>query len=290
MAGNQLPEDLRTLIDIYNRRAANYDDSWHPDLAKDIISWFPPRPGDRILDLACGTGLVTYLASERAGTRGLVVGVDASPGMLEIAKAKATNVSGSPRNIIWLLSNIDSEETFQREELRKVDAFDIIYCCSAMPLIPDPPRTLALWSRLLRPGGKIVFDYPTERTTTLGLLVHDVPRALGIHVPFSWRDWMKGQKSLVDAVEHAGLELITVTKTKSYVPEMELRPEQSGEVFREAIETSQKNSELAKPDVREQARETFRREFEREAQKNGGLFTDGHWLYVVVAQKRKDEI
>ncbi|KAL1877655.1 hypothetical protein Plec18167_004620 [Paecilomyces lecythidis] len=286
MADRQIPADLRTLVDIYDRRAPNYDHSWHPNLAKDMISWCPPQDGNHILDLACGTGLVTYLAKEKVGPSGLVVGVDASPGMLEIAKAKAANTSDSTENITWLHDNIDDEVLLQREELQKADGFHIIYCCSAMPLIPDPQRSLALWARLLRPGGRIVFDYPTERTTTLSLLVYDVPRELGIHVPFSWRDWMKGQETLTDAVELAGLEVVTVIKTKSYVPERQLKPEQSDEVFNEAIETSQKNSQLARPDVREKARMAFKQQFEQEARKNGGLFIDGHWLYAVVAQKK----
>lgn len=144
-----------------------------------------------------------------------------------------------------------------------------------MPLIPDPQRTLTLLSCLLRPGGRIstiIFDHPTGHTTILGLLVDYVPRALGIHVPFSWRDWMKGQNSLMDAVVHAGLEVITVMKTKSYIPESQLEPEQAEMVFKEVMETSQKNSQLASAGVREQAQKTFKREFEREARRNGGLF------------------
>lgn len=122
----------------------------------------------------------------------------------------------------------------------------------------------------------------------MGLLVYYVPRALGIHYLFSWRDWMKGQKSLMDAGAHAGLEVITVMKTKSHIPESQLGPEQAEMVFNEGMETSQKTSQLASPGVRDQAQKTFKREHERAARRNGGLFRDGHWLYVVVAQKKEE--
>lgn len=50
-----------------------------------MISCCIPQSGDRILDLACGTGPVADLAKERVGSSGPVVGVDAGPGMLQIA-------------------------------------------------------------------------------------------------------------------------------------------------------------------------------------------------------------
>ena len=45
---------------MYGARAANYEDSWHPDYSKRFIDLVDLKPGDRILDLCCGTGLEAF--------------------------------------------------------------------------------------------------------------------------------------------------------------------------------------------------------------------------------------
>jgi len=49
-------------------------------------------PGDRVLDIACGTGIVARVAKERLGGAGYVVGVDLSPEMLAVARAVASDI------------------------------------------------------------------------------------------------------------------------------------------------------------------------------------------------------
>jgi ubiquinone/menaquinone biosynthesis C-methylase UbiE len=285
MTERQPSADLQSLTAIFDRRAPEYDDSWHKDLANNMISWCTPQAGDCVLDLACGTGLVTYLAKKLVGLSGIVVGVDISTGMLDVAKTKEREMAAAIGSITWLHHNIDDDSLLEQEGIQRVGGFDIIYCCSAMPLIPDPRRALAWWSRLLRPGGRIIFDYPTEDTTVLGLLVDDVPRRLGLAVPFSWRAWMKGPKSLTDAVENAGFQVETVFKTRSYIPEKQFKAGDADKVFAQALATNHRRGALAKEGVREEARKVFAQKFERETERNGGIFRDGHWLYVVVGRK-----
>ena len=54
--------------------------------AADLIDRAAPRPGERVLDVACGTGVVTRLAAERMGS-GRVVGLDINAGMLAVARS-----------------------------------------------------------------------------------------------------------------------------------------------------------------------------------------------------------
>jgi ubiquinone/menaquinone biosynthesis C-methylase UbiE len=65
---------------MYDARAATYEDSWHPNYSKRFIELSPLQPGQRVLDLCCGTGLDAFLAAAIVGENGEVVCVDASDG------------------------------------------------------------------------------------------------------------------------------------------------------------------------------------------------------------------
>src|SRR6266545_1405550 len=56
-----------------------------------VIALADPKPGERVLDIACGTGVVARLAAERVGHTGNVVGLDLNPGMLAVAASVASN-------------------------------------------------------------------------------------------------------------------------------------------------------------------------------------------------------
>ncbi|KAJ9134065.1 hypothetical protein NKR19_g8793 [Coniochaeta hoffmannii] len=73
---------------MYDSRAADYEDSWHPASAIRFTSRLSISPGDAVLDLCCGTGLNFFAAAGRVGPGGSVVGVDLSEGMLGVARRK----------------------------------------------------------------------------------------------------------------------------------------------------------------------------------------------------------
>jgi predicted RNA methylase len=56
-------------------------------LANDLIGIAALRPGERVLDVACGTGVVARLASQAVGSAGTVAGLDINPGMLAVARS-----------------------------------------------------------------------------------------------------------------------------------------------------------------------------------------------------------
>jgi ubiquinone/menaquinone biosynthesis C-methylase UbiE len=89
--------------EAYDKRAPTYDSktSFHRNLAEAYVTYVDPRPGEDLLDLACGTGLVTfnlarilqphYMDGEGEAERkrkGKIVGVDISRGMLDVARWK----------------------------------------------------------------------------------------------------------------------------------------------------------------------------------------------------------
>lgn len=66
--------------------------------AEQLLELAPVAPGQRVLDVACGTGIVARLASAQAGAGGTVVGVDTNAGMIDVARTVAAGRSpGTPR-------------------------------------------------------------------------------------------------------------------------------------------------------------------------------------------------
>lgn len=91
------------------------------------------RPGQRVLDLACGTGIVASVAAERVGADGSVAGVDINPGMLAVARS--TPASGAP--ISWHEATADA--------LPFPDgAFDLVLCQLGLQFFPEPDELRGL--------------------------------------------------------------------------------------------------------------------------------------------------
>ncbi|CAM5603230.1 2-methoxy-6-polyprenyl-1,4-benzoquinol methylase, mitochondrial [Streptomyces antimycoticus] len=105
-----------------------------------LRGWLPERAGD-VLDLGCGTGSLALLAAER-GHR--VTGVDRSPRMVELARAK---LGGTGATVLVG----DAAEPPVGE-----GSFDVVLVRHLLWMLPDRQAVLRRWVRLLRPGGRLV--------------------------------------------------------------------------------------------------------------------------------------
>lgn len=112
--------------------------------ANRLVDLAKARSGTRILDVACGTGVVTYQFAERNGNNGQIVGYDINPEMLAIAQAKQSNAS-----IEWRQGNV-LELPFQD------GAFDIVTCQHGLMFFEDRVRGLQEMYRVLAPGGSLL--------------------------------------------------------------------------------------------------------------------------------------
>lgn len=102
------------------------------------------RPGETVLDLGSGGGLDVLLSARRVGPTGTAIGLDASPEMLELARA---NTAGTP-NVEFLAGHI--------EDIPLPDAtVDVVISNCVINLSTDKPRVLAEAFRVLRPGGRL---------------------------------------------------------------------------------------------------------------------------------------
>jgi ubiquinone/menaquinone biosynthesis C-methylase UbiE len=106
------------------------------------------KPGDRVLDVGCGTGDLTLAAAARAGSQGEVVGIDASPEMIAAARAKATGRGSAARFDVGLIERIPYSD----------DSFDVALSSLMLHHLPGRLKQegLAEVYRVLKPGGKLL--------------------------------------------------------------------------------------------------------------------------------------
>lgn len=99
------------------------------------------QPGDRVLDLACGTGVLAGEVARHVGPQGLVVGVDPAPGMLAIAREREPALD-------WRLG---IAESLPIED----ESLDVVVSQFGLMFFDDREKALSEVLRVLRPGGRL---------------------------------------------------------------------------------------------------------------------------------------
>lgn len=137
--------------------AAAYEPLWASQLALvqgELLAAAAPVPGERVLDVACGTGLVTLAAAEAVGPQGQVLGVDISGEMVEAARRRAQ---------ARRLGNLEFAR-MDGERLELPDGgFDLALCALGLMYLPEPLQALRELRRVLRPGGRLAVAVWGER-------------------------------------------------------------------------------------------------------------------------------
>jgi ubiquinone/menaquinone biosynthesis C-methylase UbiE len=129
----------------------NYERYFVPAIAAplvgDLVELGGLSPGDRVLDLACGTGVVARAVAERVGPDGAVTGLDLNPGMLAVARS----VTGDA--VDW------RQGTAEATGLPD-GAFDAVLCQLGLQFFADLPAALREQRRVLAPGGRFAASTP----------------------------------------------------------------------------------------------------------------------------------
>lgn len=125
-------------------------------------------PGDRVLDLACGTGIVARIARERLGAAGYIVGIDVSSDMLAVARTVVPDID-------WREGNASALP------LRGSERFDVVVCQQGLQFFPDKPAAVAQMRRALAKGGRLAVTTwrPDDEIPLLRALRHVAERHLG---------------------------------------------------------------------------------------------------------------
>lgn len=151
--------DLQRRVQRYgwDKAAEYYDDSWEKQLepARDkLLDTAALKPGEKVLETACGTGLVTFPAAEAVQPGGEVTAIDLSELMIEIGRERMDEQK--IRNV-----------RFQRMDAENLEAedrsFDAVLCSLGLMYLPDPVQSLKEMYRVLKPGGRAVSSVWGER-------------------------------------------------------------------------------------------------------------------------------
>ena len=117
--------------------------------AEDLIAEAALHPGERVLDVACGTGVVARLAAERVGPSGTVAALDLNPAMLAVARS----VPSSGAAIRWYETSAESIPLPD-------SAFDVVLCQLGLQFVADKSAALREMRRVLAPGGRVFVTTP----------------------------------------------------------------------------------------------------------------------------------
>ncbi|HEX5778106.1 MAG TPA: methyltransferase domain-containing protein [Xanthobacteraceae bacterium] len=151
--------------------AENYERFFVPaigaPMADDLIGIADIRPGERVLDVACGTGVVTRLAAKRVGAGGAVAGLDVNPGMLAVARSRT-----SPgMSIDWHQASAESMSLPDQ-------AFDVVLCQMGLQFVSDKAAALREMRRVLDAEGRVFVTVPGPKPPMFAIMAD----ALGRHL------------------------------------------------------------------------------------------------------------
>ncbi|KIW18399.1 hypothetical protein PV08_02687 [Exophiala spinifera] len=258
---------LHSITALYDARSNTYDENHvHVDQARDYLVWAGLRPGQNVLDLACGTGLVTLGAKSTVGDSGVVVGVDVSPGMLDEGRRKADRAGLQVRFLEGDIQHVDevllvgASTTSTANEVTPSNSFDVITCASALILLDDPVDALRRWKPLLkRPGGKLVTDVQTRSANLLMNVFRHVAGHLGTSV--LWDGGAARYEAIEDlasVVRDAGYHVDRLFETRAYATTT-YKLDEAGEIFDRAVDEKEMFAQFAGTEggVRERAKALF---------------------------------
>ncbi len=148
----QTQDDVKAAIrEYWNNRAEEFDDDSqhgvHGDTQREawlsVLRSWTGDPGKQVLDVGCGTGVISLLLAELGHD---VTGVDFAPEMLEQARIKVERSDLSPT-----FQQADAENLPQQ-----TDSYELVTARHLIWTLPAPERAIEEWQRVVRPDGQVV--------------------------------------------------------------------------------------------------------------------------------------
>jgi SAM-dependent methyltransferase len=156
-----------------------------------FISWLNLAKSSQLLDLGCGSGKPTLRIAQKTGCH--VSGVDLHSEAIASAKANAREL-GFEGRMKFYQGNVAERLSFTAQ------SFDAVTCIDAINHLPDRPRVLEEWRRVLKPGGRLLFTDPIVLTGPMSNAEIAIRASIGLFV-FA----PKGHDEAL--LKHAGFEV-----------------------------------------------------------------------------------
>lgn len=197
--------------------------AWFGPIASDLAQRVPADPGGDVLELACGTGLMTRPLRERLDPRRKLVSTDLNKPMLDYARGKMTNLAG----IEWREADA-SKLPFED------GTFAAVACSLGIMFVPDRAALFRQARRVIRPGGVFVFNVwdrlghnPCVRI--YGQVIESLypgDAEVRFRVPYEMAD----EQLLIDLVDGAGFNGMTIKHVTLPVEGVTARQVATGQV------------------------------------------------------------
>ncbi|MBU4532235.1 MAG: methyltransferase domain-containing protein [Eubacteriales bacterium] len=179
--------------EFFNNLAAKWDNLVVPDARQKlsaIVTDTGLKEGIRVLDVGCGTGVMTPILLNAVGETGAVTGIDFAGEMVALAEAK-----NSGPNVRFLEADVD-KMPFDTAQ------FDAVFCNNAFPHFPDKAVALIELRRVLKAGGTLVICHTNSREG-----VNSMHRQIGGAVG---EDMLPSVPEILGMLNRAGFEVTEV--------------------------------------------------------------------------------
>ncbi|MCP6761622.1 MAG: class I SAM-dependent methyltransferase [Fischerella sp. CENA71] len=162
MHNNQYEQQYKQkVIDFFNSRTS-YDNDYTIRRTLPLLELVKLKKGQKVLDIATGTGIIAISVAQIVGSEGKVIGVDFSSGMLKQAQQKIDELG--LQNIELIAADaeyIDFDD----------ESFDVIICSTAIVYFTDIPAALRKWYSFLKKGGIVGFSSCSQESCEAPLII-----------------------------------------------------------------------------------------------------------------------
>jgi len=195
-------------ISVWNEVAPFYHKRWAKkeigpfSVTKKLLDSSKIKNGDSVLDLACGTGLVTKKLIRKVGLNGQVCAIDSSESAIKIAK----KWTGTVKNLHYVRADA--------EKVQFKTKFDAITCQYALFFFPNEQRVLKNMKKILKKNGKITLAvHGKYNVPYFDCILEPIKKMIPDYLPkYPEMDRFGTKKTFSAAIKKAGFEKIVVKK------------------------------------------------------------------------------